>query len=215
MSWGSGSCPVTTFPCLHMGNAAKGSQGDTWDLQGCSSQAKTFPWIRRWQIQQWQNLCAVDVVPAWRQQSCWGRAQPAAPPSSPRAAPKLQLCPGTSISEREALGGRGISDHKLQTPWLPWQLHHKICFLTFSQAPSWNFLDFLSLLFLLGPDPLRRTGVFSNFCPWCNQFVLPFSLFLCQTTKSLNRLYFPLTFPAFYKHIMGDLYPALVKHLFY
>lgn len=105
-----------------------------------------------------------------------GRAQPAVlhPPESHQSF----SCAQEHLFLREALEGRSISDHKLQTPWLSWQLHHKICFFTFSQAPSWNFSDFSSLLFLLGPEPLRRTGIFSNLCPRCNQLIFFFPL--CQ-----------------------------------
>lgn len=119
-------------------------------------------------IQQWPNCWKGEcsVVSAWRQQSCRGRAQLHPPESH-----QIFSCAQEQLFLREALEGRGSSDHKLQTPWLSWQLHHKICFLTFSQAPSWNFSDFLSLLFLLGPEPLRRTDIFSNFCPRCNQFI--------------------------------------------
>lgn len=185
------SCPHI-FPCLHMGAHAvpfplqlpwqremllpgacsrQGQQdrpepGETWDLI-CPSHKRLLPGL----IQQWQKHCLVDVVSAGDSRAV-GKGS-AGSASSPRVTPKLQLCSGTFISER-GTRRKSISDHKLQTPWLSWQLHHKICFFTFSQTPSWNFSDFSSLLFLLGPEPLRRTGIFSNLCPRCNQLIFFF-----------------------------------------
>lgn len=64
--------------CSGRGQQDRLEPAGAWDLQGCSSQAKTLPWADPAVAKPLLR----DEVSAWRQQSCRGRAQPLHPHES-------------------------------------------------------------------------------------------------------------------------------------
>lgn len=98
--------------CSGQGQQDRLEPGDAWDVQGCSSQAKTFPWAGSAVAKPLSCGCGPCLEMAEL-----ARMGSAGSASSPELLQSFS-CTQEHLFLREALGGRGISDHKLQTPWL-------------------------------------------------------------------------------------------------